>query len=135
MTVLTQYLLQKEIYAQLDGDTPLSSLITGIYDHVPEDSAYPYVVIGEVESEAWGNAARQGMEYRVEIHSFSRERGKKQSAEIMEKVYAILHRATLTINGQMVFSPRFLTSRLTLQNDGLTYHGRMRFRVLTLETE
>ena len=50
MTMDSMWELQKAIYAQLNGDSALGGLVTGIYDYVPEGSNSPYVVIGDMKS-------------------------------------------------------------------------------------
>lgn len=39
--------VQKAIYQQLNGDSGVTALVSGIYDFVPDDVAAPYIVIGE----------------------------------------------------------------------------------------
>ena len=42
--------LQKSIFNALDGDSTLQNLVTDVYDFVPENTAFPYVKVGEETS-------------------------------------------------------------------------------------
>ena len=69
--------LQKSIFNALDGDSTLQSLVTDVYDFVPESTAFPYVKIGEETSIDNGTKTLQGNEHTLVIHTFSRYRGSK----------------------------------------------------------
>ena len=80
--------LQKTIFDALDGDSTLQSLVTDVFDFVPENTAFPYVKIGEETSVDNGTKTLQGNEHTLVIHTFSRYRGSKETKEIMSRIYA-----------------------------------------------
>ena len=60
MSVDSSWELQKAIYGALTGDSALMAMITGVHDHVPQDTAYPYVTIGEGAARAAGSPNVRG---------------------------------------------------------------------------
>lgn len=131
MTGHASWELQKAIYTALSGDATLGALVTGIYDHIPEGSALPYVQIGECWAEQWDTKTESGMESFITLHSFSRNRGKKSITDIMAENYRILHNANLTVTGQTLVLLQQVMEERMLDDDGKTYHGVQRFRALT----
>jgi hypothetical protein len=79
--------IQKTVYSRLTSQlTPVP-----IYDFVPQDSAYPFVVIGRVSSEQWGTTTKDGQQFTVQIHAFDKAAGKKSVQTILQNIYAALH--------------------------------------------
>ncbi|MBN67169.1 MAG: hypothetical protein CMM94_06360 [Rickettsiales bacterium] len=130
MSGLSVLEVQKAIYAELNGDVSLGALVSGVFDRVREGTQFPYVVLGEAEAQHWQTVSHSGQEVSALVHVFSREGGRKECMEIMEQVYALLHEAELVLSGFSLIFMRFDGSDLELERDGLTYHGRMQFRLL-----
>ena len=126
--------LQKTIFDALDGDSTLQSLVTDVFDFVPENTAFPYVKIGEETSVDNGTKTLQGNEHTLVIHTFSRYRGSKETKEIMSRIYALLHESDLTISGASLVNLRFEFSDVIKENDGLTTHGIQRFRARVFDS-
>jgi hypothetical protein len=119
---------QKAIYDALTG-SPVAALVTGIYDHVDQGTAFPYVVIGEDAAGEFDTDTEQGDESLITIHSWSREKGRLQTKEIQEAIYEVLHRQDLTIQDAIFHSMFWEFSDSFLDPDGETRHGVMRFRL------
>ena len=126
--------LQKTIFDALDGDSTLHSVVTDVFDFVPENTAFPYVKIGEETSVDNGTKTLQGNEHTLVIHTFSRYRGSKETKEIMSRIYALLHESDLTISGASLVNLRFEFSDVIKENDGLTTHGIQRFRARVFDS-
>lgn len=122
--------LQQSIYETLTGDTVIMNLVAGIFDRPPQGGEFPYVSIGESAITDRSTKTTDGTEQMVMLHVWSREGGRTQAATIMERIYALLHQADLTVTGQTCILIRFVSSKLMLENDGFTYHGTMQFRAL-----
>lgn len=121
---------QKAIYETLTGDLPLMAMLTGIYDHVDQGTSFPYAVIGEDGASEWDTDTEVGADSTITIHTWSRERGRKETKEIQERIYEILHRQDMTIEDAIF---RFLLWQFSdsfLEPDGITRHGVMRFRLV-----
>ena len=126
--------LQKTVFDALDGDSTLQSLVTDVFDFVPENTAFPYVKVGEETAVDNGTKTLQGNEHTLVIHTFSRYRGSKETKEIMSRIYALLHESSLTISGASLVNLRFEFSDVIKENDGLTTHGIQRFRARVFDS-
>lgn len=124
--------LQKAVFAALDGDATLGALISGVFDHVPPGTEFPYVTVGEVTVRDESTMAKDGQVHTVTVHSWSRGRGRKELKQVMGEVYRILHKGTLAVAGQDVAGMMFEFADTLLDPDGLTYHGVQRFRAVTI---
>ena len=125
--------LQTTVYNALLGSSPLTTKLGGnnIYDFVPENTAFPYVKIGDQTMVDDGTKTKKGTDFTLMIHTFSRYRGSKEIKEIMSLVYDVLHESSLSVSGAMN-NMRFEFSDIIKENDGLTTHGVQRFRVFVL---
>ena len=126
--------LQKSIFNALDGDSTLQSLVTDVYDFVPESTAFPYVKVGEETSIDNGTKTLQGNEHTLVIHTFSRYRGSKEVKGIMSRIYALLHESSLSVSGASLVNLRFEFSDVIKENDGFTSHGLQRFRAVVYDS-
>lgn len=126
-------ILQQAVYSEMAGNAPLVAAVTGIYDNVPQTTAYPYVVIGEDTVTNWDTDTELGTNCTCVIHTWSRSRGKKETKEIQGLIYAALHRASLTASGYNMIDIQFESSDSFLDVDGLTRHGITNYRVLIQE--
>jgi len=123
--------LQTTVYNALSADATLVSAVTGIYDFVPEGTAFPYVKVGDQTMVDDGTKNKKGNDFTLMIHAFSRYRGSKEIKEIMSLVYDVLHESSLSVSGAFN-NMRFEFSDIIKENDGLTTHGMQRFRVFVL---
>lgn len=119
--------MQKALYGSLTSSSGLMALVTGIYDHVPQDTVFPYVVLEGMESFDRSNRVTTLTEIRMAIVVYSRERGSKTALAIMASIKERLHRAALSVSGYTLHSFCFSSSQLQHLADGLTYRGKMEF--------
>lgn len=123
--------LQQAVYSSLSADSALNALITGIFDHVPQATNYPYIIFSNVAVADWSTKTNLGTQQTLTLSVWSREGGRLQAATIMERVAALLHNAALTLSGESLVSLRFSGSDSLLQDDGVTYRADMRFIAYT----
>lgn len=133
MTYFSHFSLQQVLYQTLSGDSALSALVTGVFDHVPQATAYPFVTLGEASIRDWSNLENAGTEQQITLRVWSREAGRKEAADIMERIVAVLQNADLSVSGQTLVLLKFVSSSIELQNDGLTTRGSLIFRALLSE--
>lgn len=96
--MLNSFEVRKAIYARLDAQ-----LATPIYSYVPQNSAYPYVRIGDVSSVTQDTKTTELQQYSVTIHSFDKSVASSSPVEvIVANIYAALHNYALTISGYNV---------------------------------
>ena len=125
--------LQQAVYGALTGDTTLMAMITGVHDHVPQETAFPYVTIGEASAVDWRTVGHDGMELTLVLHAWSRERGRREVKLILAEVHRILNDAKLTVPGHVLVWLHFGFSQTMLDNDGATTHGIARYNAITHE--
>ncbi len=134
MTADSQWPLQQALHAALSGDATLQAFLgdpARVFDQVPQDSAFPYLVIGEDTTGPFDTKTEAGMEHRLTIHSWSRYRGLKETKQLMAAVTAALDGAGLSVSGHDLVLLRQDFGATFLDPDGLTRHGVQRFRALT----
>jgi len=118
--------LQSALYSLLSGDSTLDSLLgdNKIFDSVaPQDTVYPYVLIGLETTTDIGTKTVDGNLYNVDIDVWSQYRGQKEIKEIMERIYNLTNNVTISVSGaDSVMS--YVNSATTLvEADGITRHG------------
>ena len=122
--------LQSAIFARLTGQLGP----TPVYDFVPQDSAFPYVVIGADTSVPADTKTNDGQEFTLTIHVWDKAAGRKSVKTTMEAVYTALHNHPLAVTG---FSTVILrceyaeTMQEQAEGEGdHYYHGVLRFRAV-----
>jgi hypothetical protein len=126
--------LQKVIFDTINNDSTITSTLgADVYDFVPDNSAFPYVKVGEETSVDNGTKTLQGNEHTLVIHTFSQYRGSKEVKNIMARIYTLLHESSLSVSGASLVNLRFEFSDVIKENDGLTMHGLQRFRAIIFD--
>lgn len=141
---MTPFELQKAIFTRLKNYTDLTDLLAGdprfsgvpaVYDHVPQDTPFPYVVVGDDISIDFDTDDTAGSDSEVSIHVWSQFRGRSEVKKIQREIYNALHRHDLSVDGTVTtVTVEAQEARSFLEDDGLTRHGVMDFRVLLQET-
>jgi hypothetical protein len=122
--------LQKAVYGALNTFTSAP-----VFDHVPQKTIYPYIVIGEDNFNDWSTDDKDGFEATVNIHVWDRpennsgERGKAITKQIQGEIYGILNRSNFPIGNYGNIGMSYEHSDCFMDADGITYHGVQRFRV------
>lgn len=117
--------LQSAIYTTLNNDSTLDGLVgdNKIFDNVPQDTSYPYVVIGLESARDVGTKTKDGKIYNVDIEVWSQYRGQKEIKEVMERVYNLFNNATISVSGASSVMSFVITTTTLVEADGLTRHG------------
>ncbi len=127
--------IQQSIYNTLTANVPVASAVISINDDVdqPIDSGsaddFPYIVIGDDSVVEWDTDTELGADATIVIHTWSRQRGKKETKEIQGLIYNALHRANLTVTGYTLVGIDWIDSQTFLDGDGKTRHGVQTFRI------
>ena len=135
MTAYSIWPAQKAVYALLAAHAPLLALLPpgqpAIFDHVPEATPFPYIVIGDIAARPFDTQATQGHDITLQLHSYSRSRGMKEAEALMTAMFDALHRMDFAIEGQSLIYCAATESECRLEADGETRHGLQRFRLIT----
>lgn len=125
--------IQAALYNRLVSDSTLMGMITGVFDHVPEDEIHPYVTLGE-GTEIPDNALSElGKENTQTLHAWVRERGTKTGQDILNRVSQLLDQQPLSVGGHHLVAVRFEYAETLRDPDPEIRHVVMRFRILTEE--
>ncbi|MEU1805837.1 DUF3168 domain-containing protein [Streptomyces sp. NPDC019937] len=91
--------LQRAVYAALTADTPLMSLVTGVYDEVRESAAFPYVSFGSITELVDDAHNQRGLTTNLVLHVWSTQLGFREAAEVFAALDAVLDRRPLAVDG------------------------------------
>jgi hypothetical protein len=125
--------IQRALYGRLTGDTELMSTVTGVFDYVPEDDVYPFVVIGEATEIPDNRHGGYGRQTVVTLHVWTRYRGHSKGLAIAAQITALLDHQPLTITGLDHIVTRFEFSQTLTDPEppGDIRHVVLRYRVVT----
>lgn len=120
------FALQAAIYSALDP----AQIGAAVYDAVPRDAAFPYVVLGDDQTITAHAECVTGAEVYSTIHVFSRLPGRAEVKRIAGAVVEALDGAELFLGPNLTSEARHHDSRFMTDADGLTAHGVLTFRSL-----
>lgn len=131
--------IQRVLLARLKSYAPLTSMVRGIWDNVPQEpnqsgrqsnDGFPYVALGDDVVGQWDTDTEIGADASATIHVWSRHRGREEVKRIQGHIYDCLHRTSFIDNGLIFVSIDQEQSQSFLDADGLTRHGIQTFRIL-----
>jgi hypothetical protein len=128
--------VQTAIYQRLTTYGPLTAIIKGVYDSVPQPddtgnpADFPYITIGDDAIVEWCDDTKSGADILVTIHVWSRARGRKETKTIQGHIFDALHRYDLTVSGYHNVGIDYDNEQSFLDVDGLTRHGVSVFRII-----
>ncbi|WP_020474240.1 DUF3168 domain-containing protein [Zavarzinella formosa] len=132
--------LQKGVYDRLVGYSPLTTALGGpkVYDHVPQGTDAPYVVIGDDTALDWDTKDKAGWEFTLTVHCWDfAASGRKSVKALLGFIYDALHQQedTITVAGFALVQIRreFQTSfqETAVEGDSDSYyHGVARYRAV-----
>lgn len=124
---------QRALYQLLKNDPTLAGEGNkGVFDFVPDNQAFPYVRIGDIEWVDFSTHTEDGFEGTCTIHTWSRpvDRGRRETLILQGIIYSLLHRSNLAIENYANVSLRFVSSNILVDPDNVTVHGIQVFRLL-----
>lgn len=121
------------VYEVLSGDATLAGMVSGVWDEVPEGTAYPYVTIGEDLEQPDNSHDRHGWQTVLTLHVWSKRRGSTEAKRIASRVIALLDHQPLTVDGYHHVVTRYEFSQTLRDPEQHVRHIPIRFRVVTEE--
>jgi len=118
--------VQEAIYARLTAE--LGNKVNGVFDYVPEDTKFPYIVIGRVQSTPERTKTTVGERIEVELDIWSSAKGKKETISIVNLIKDALDEE-LSIPGVDLIE-QDITNIEVLEEINDLYHGTVVFEVL-----
>lgn len=123
--------IQRAVFARLSGDVELKNAKARIYDHVPENAARPYVVIGEAVDTPDNCHNAYGSQTVITLHVWSDYRGFAQALLIEDRIVALLDHQPLTADGHTIDAVWHEQTTPLRDPDPRIRHIVLRFRVIT----
>lgn len=123
-------LLQKKIFEILSQDIDLSGKVTGVYDVVPDEQVFPFVIIGKDTLNDFGSHTTSGFEGTCDVDVYSQAHGLKEAKEIGGMVYSLLHDIDLALEGFPTLSFRCDIFDVFKEPDNRTSRALLRFKIL-----
>lgn len=130
MSADSGFAVQAAIYERLSGSAELAGLVTGVYDHVPQGAAFPYVAVGGVSARPFDTQGSSGVEMSVALHVFSRAAGLRETHAILAALHEALHEAQFGVEGHVLILCRAAGAEAFLSGDGMTRQGTARFHII-----
>lgn len=121
------------LYDALSGDAALMSMLTGVYDHVPEDAALPYLVFGDNTAAREPVMGAQAFRCEVALDVYCREGGRKGLMEIVARLHALLDHQPLAVDGFETLLVTLRAAQTERQADGITTRARLALRCQLME--
>jgi hypothetical protein len=91
--------LQSAVYAKLAGSASLMTLVSGVYDQVPEDEVFPYVTLGPLIETPDDAHDAQGLSSTLTVDIWSKAPGFGEAYDVFSEVDAALDRVPLAVAG------------------------------------
>ncbi|MFJ6659713.1 DUF3168 domain-containing protein [Streptomyces sp. NPDC091377] len=91
--------IQEAVITRLRAHAPLTALVSGVYDRVPEPVVHPYVSLGSITETAADAHNQRGLDAVVVLHVWSQYHGYKEAAAICAALDDALDRQPLTVAG------------------------------------
>jgi hypothetical protein len=133
MTTSASLALQQQIFRKLTNHPELIALLGGanVYDHVPQDTAYPYINIGQIAVRDAGTFTDNMQEHTIAINAFTNNEGKREVYNILHTVREILHDANMKLDGHHLISLQYRSSQAEKDERGEGYNGSATYRAVT----
>ena len=127
--------IDKALSAALLADGALSAKLAGdkLYSLVaPKNSAFDYLVLGDSPEVGFRTFGRAGHDTELAIHIWSRGQQRKGVLSIYGDIERVLDNKRLTLDGHTMGLMRTRLQSVLTDPDGITCHGVVRARVVSL---
>lgn len=130
--------LQAALHAHLAQNSALCTLLAagaaGIYDAVPRDAAFPYIVIGAMQARPEDTQAHKAYDVSLRLHCYSRGEGQREVKRILAALSQAMQNGAINVAGHLLVLCRETGSSAALESDGETRHGIADYRLIVEPT-
>lgn len=125
--------VQIAIIDLLQASQAIASIVgKRIYDTVPNKTKFPYINLEPFDSSTEETKNQDGQLHNIQIDTWSRYRGQKQTREIIAAIRDAVHRVPLPITGGNVVYSYVNNTRLLMDSDKRTIHGIVEMQIKVL---
>lgn len=124
--------LHTAVYQRLVNDAAVKALVykdtkfKGVYDALPNDVPFPYIVIGEPSETDFDVKLKETVETLLTIHTWSDKAGKTESYKLLQAVSDALAAFLIVMNYEVDYVKKVRTSVFD-DIDGVLRHGVLTF--------
>jgi hypothetical protein len=130
----------REVVTLIKANTTIAAKVSDrVFDCPEQECNFPYITVDSVTAVDDGTKDMAGVALTFDVHVWSRYKGKKETGEIQEAVYGLLHQiskaggstnAILTESSDFAaWLCRMTYTEIMRDADGETWHGVQRFKV------
>jgi hypothetical protein len=124
--------LQQAVYATLIASSEVQAVVgTRVYDMVPREAVFPYLVVGDDDESNADTKTEQGSEHALTVTAWSRAGGREEVKLAAEAVRSALDGAALALSGHVLIDIRYLSAQFLRESDGQTFRAVIKFRAVT----
>ena len=96
--------VQQALYSKLTGDSALMDLVNGVYDVVPQQTALPYIVIGDGSADLLAQSQETTSQCQMSLNVWTGGNGRKLALSILNRLHMLLHHGMLSFTGFTLLS-------------------------------
>ena len=122
--------LQQTVYQLLNSDPQLKAKISGVYDGFPKHTNFPFITLGDSNSNPFVTFGHLGEELYMTIHVWSRYKGYKEGLQIVADIQRLLGQQNIYVSGFGTVGSFFDSSDTLREEDGITRHLMLRYRFI-----
>ena len=117
-----------------------SPSVPAVFEYVQQadDSAttgpFPYIVVGDTTAIEFDTDDVNGQEHTVTLHVWDRNPGRKRCRQVVDAIYAALHKVDLSISGRAAIYCFFEFTESLPDPDVKLQHMVTRYRIVSQET-
>mgnify|MGYP001576911343 CR=1 FL=1 len=126
--------VQTAVYARLTADATLMALISGVFDFVPDGTAFNYVTIGDATERRFDTLGLRGRDETLTLHIWGRDSatvsGFKPLQAIHSRIDTLLDEYAISVSGWNTLTLRFENATQLRMPDGYTRQIVLRYRIM-----
>lgn len=125
--------IKAAIITLLRADGTLAALVSGVYDEVPQGTAYPYIAVGSMTEVRFNAFGKAGKDTTVTLHVWSQNAGFKEALAITDRVNVLLDNTALSVSGFNLVLCEHENTNTIIDPDGKTRQVAIGYRVIVQE--
>ena len=119
---------QEAVYKRLLEDDQLVEKVRGIYDYVPKESDYPFVVLSQAYTTPYTTKTTFGEQIEIQLDIWSTYHGQKETTSIAQLIQGSLT-SDLSVDGAFILSQE-IKSIEVVEEDTDLYRGSLVCEIL-----
>lgn len=125
--------VQQALYSKLSGDAVLMDMVEQVYDTAPQQSAFPYIVVGDVSQEAIPAINCALWRVNLVLDVWTEAGGRKTALTILERLKMLLHHGSMVISGFTLMEMRAENAACELTHDATRILGSIELELIVAE--